>query len=206
MTNKQRNLLERAAGWTLRTMGYLANFVSDQKKRRLCVVMDGAVLYPSSSILNGRSRESIVIGPRSRVLASLHTMGHGGRIEIGCNCFIGEDTRIWSASSIAIGDRVLISHGVNIHDTNSHSASASRRAQHFNDIFSKGHPTTLPDVPTRPIVICNDAWIGFNATVLKGVTIGEGSIVGACSLVTKDVPPFTVVAGSPARVVGHSTR
>ena len=58
-----------------------------------------------------------------------------------------------------------------------------------------------PDVIRKPIVIKDKAWIGFNSIILKGVTIGEGAIVGAGSVVTKDVPPYTIVAGNPARIV-----
>ena len=56
-------------------------------------------------------------------------------------------------------------------------------------------------VNSKPIKICDDAWIGMNCIILKGVTIGEGAIVGAGSVVTKDVPAWTVVAGNPAKVV-----
>jgi galactoside O-acetyltransferase len=55
-------------------------------------------------------------------------------------------------------------------------------------------------VATAPIRICDYAWLGFDVVVLKGVTIGEGAIVGARAVVTKDVPPWTIVAGNPARV------
>jgi acetyltransferase-like isoleucine patch superfamily enzyme len=57
------------------------------------------------------------------------------------------------------------------------------------------------DVPVKPIRIERNVWIGFDACVLPGVTIGEGSVIGAKSVVTADVPPFTVVAGNPARVI-----
>ena len=59
------------------------------------------------------------------------------------------------------------------------------------------------NVNSRPIVIKDDVWIGMNVIILKGVTIGEGAIVGAGSVVTKDVPAWTVVAGNPAKVVKH---
>jgi acetyltransferase-like isoleucine patch superfamily enzyme len=179
-------------------------YADTKRKSQHCVLHDGAQLYPQSRVYNNQPRDHIVIGAHSVVLARLETFGHGGRIDIGQHCFIGENTNIWSASHVTIGSRVLISHGVNIHDTNSHSISASRRHQHFLDIFGEGHPKELPDVPTKPITIEDDAWIGFGATVLKGVTIGRGAVVGACSLVTKDVPPFTVVAGSPAKAIGIS--
>lgn len=58
-----------------------------------------------------------------------------------------------------------------------------------------GHPSTRGDV-----VIGNDVWIGFGSTILSGVTIGDGAAVGACSVVTRDVPPYAIAAGNPARV------
>ena len=134
------------------------------------------------------------------------TFGHGGHIEVGRNCYIGEGARIWSASRVTIGDRVQISHNVNIHDTNSHALSASSRARHFDEIFTTGHPKLLPDVPTTPIVIEDDVWVGFGSIILTGVTIGRGAVIGAGSVVTKDVDAFTVVAGNPARFIREIPR
>lgn len=62
---------------------------------------------------------------------------------------------------------------------------------------AKGHPQSKGNV-----VICNDVWIGYGSTILSGVTIGDGAVVGAMSVVTKDVEPYTIVAGNPARVIG----
>jgi acetyltransferase-like isoleucine patch superfamily enzyme len=205
-TSKLIGSLTSIASFIFRTPGRIGDFVNARRKRRRCILLEGAVLYPSSRISNNQTRESIVIGAHSRILAILETMGHGGRVEIGSHCFIGENTRISSSSAVRIGDRVLISHDVNIFDNNSHSDSAMSRARHFEQIFSGGHPKTLLDVPTFPIVIENDAWIGFGAAIFKGVTIGEGAIVGACSVVTKDVAPYTIVVGNPARVIGQSSR
>jgi maltose O-acetyltransferase len=135
----------------------------------------------------------------------LLVFAHGGSISIGESCYIGDHSRIWSAAAITIGDRVLISHGVNIHDNNAHSLSAASRHLHFKQIFSGGHPRLMEDPPVAaPIMIEDDAWLGFNSTVLKGVRVGRGAIIGACAVVTKDVPPYTVVAGNPARVVGRA--
>ncbi len=123
---------------------------------------------------------------------------------MGDYCFIGENTYIWSMSIVNIGSRVLISHDVNIHDTNSHSLSAKRRHDHFLVIFAGAPSSVLDDVVSKPILIEDDGWIGFGATILKGVTIGRGAIVSACSVVTRDVAPYTIVAGNPARPIGTS--
>ena len=172
--------------------------------RERCVLGEGSVFYPSSSIesLNGPS--SVVVGSGTHVRGGLHTFPNGGKITIGDDVYIGDETRIWSMSSITIGNRVLISHNVNIHDHIAHSVSATDRKAHFASIISSGHPTELDNVTSIPVVVEDDAWIGFNATVLKGVTIGRGAIVGACAVVTKDVAPYTIVVGNPARVTSAS--
>ena len=176
-----------------------------RRKKEGCLTGQDACLHVASRIENNQSKQgAIAIGARSHLLGQLTVMGHGGNIRIGESCFIGENSRIWSACSITIGDRVLISHNVNIHDHNSHSPSAGARHLHFNQIFSTGHPAQLDDVASAPIVIGDDVWIGFNATILKGVTIGKGAIVGAASVVTKDVEDYTVVAGNPAKPIGSS--
>lgn len=64
-----------------------------------------------------------------------------------------------------------------------------------------GHAFPNPPENVRDTVVGNDVWIGLRATVLPGLTIGDGAIIGACSMVTKDVEPYTIVAGNPARVI-----
>ncbi len=146
-----------------------------------------------------------MIGDNTQILGQIVVLAHGGSIQLGAWCFVGENSRIWSGQSIRIGDRVLISHGVNIHDTISHSLSADSRHKHLIQIVSKGHPKQFSDLPSQaPIIIEDDVWLGFNSVVLRGVTIGKGSIVGAASVVTKNVEPFSIVVGNPARVVGRS--
>jgi maltose O-acetyltransferase len=183
----------------------LAGRVAAWRKRRHCEVAAGAVLLAPARIENHRGlRSAIHIGSGSRIAGQLLVFAHGGQIRIGEDCFVGEGTRIWSAASVTVGNRVLISHGVNIHDTNAHSTSARARHEHIVGLFAHGHPATLPDVPDSPVVIEDDAWIGFNATILKGVRIGRGAIVGAAAVVLHDVPDYSVVVGNPARAAGPS--
>jgi acetyltransferase-like isoleucine patch superfamily enzyme len=144
----------------------------------------------------------ISIGANSVLRGKLLVFAHGGAITIGQDCYLGEDSRIWSAESIKIGSRVFISHNVNIHDNNAHSINPKLRYQHFLEIMSTGHPReNNVDIVSQPIVIEDDVWIGFNSIVLKGVRIGKGAIIGAGSVVTKDVPEFSIVVGNPAKVV-----
>ena len=65
----------------------------------------------------------------------------------------------------------------------------------------RGKPQQKPPIPAAPVVIGEHAWIGFNSVILKGVSIGDRSVVASASVVTKDVPPDTLVAGNPARVI-----
>lgn len=132
---------------------------------------------------------AIRIGAHSVIAGELVTFGHGGRIRIGDWCYVGQGTRVWSADEIVIGDRVLIAHDVNIHDNNSHPVDSVRRHEHFVQIATAGHPRDIGDIGSRAIRIEDDVWIGFRAIIMKGVTIGGGSIIAAGSIVTHDVPP-----------------
>jgi maltose O-acetyltransferase len=58
----------------------------------------------------------------------------------------------------------------------------------------------------KEVLIMDDAWIGFNATVLRGVTIGRGAVIGACSVVTENVPDYAIVVGNPARIIGYANK
>lgn len=98
----------------------------------------------------------------------------GGYINAGC--------KIRSAKSITIGEKVAIGTDVIILDSDHHSIC--------------GKPTV-----TAPVVIEDHVWIGARVTILKGVTIGRGSIIAAGAVVTKSVPPNSLVAGAPARVI-----
>lgn len=122
---------------------------------------------------------------------------YGGRkyepsIQIGDNCCFGRFNHITAINSIIIKDGVLTGQNVTITD-NSHGLSTWEDLQlrpNERIVHSKG-----------PVVIGRNVWIGDKATILPNVTIGDGSIVAANAVVTKDVPPFCIVAGNPAKVI-----
>ena len=132
----------------------------------------------------------IRIGNNCVIRGKLLVFAHGGEIVIGDNVFIGERTELWSANKIKIGNNVMVSHGSNILDTDSHPKDPILRAKQFLEIITNGHPKEgeiVENIKALPIVIEDYAWISFNCTIIKGVTIGKKSIVGANTVVTKSV-------------------
>ena len=130
-----------------------------------------------------------------------------GHVSIGNHSYIGGSTFI-SRTSITIGNNITIAWGCTIYDHDSHSLNYMDRRMDIDDElcdiraginFIKNKDWGC--VNSKPIVINDDVWIGMNCIILKGVTIGEGAIVGAGSVVTKDVPAWTLVAGNPAKVI-----
>ncbi|KAA3667412.1 MULTISPECIES: acyltransferase [Pectobacterium] len=131
-----------------------------------------------------------------------------GVITVGNGSFINAGTKLISRAGIDIGNNVTIAWGCTIYDHNSHSLNYLARRKdiekQLNDyrsgrdfIFSKDWST----VKSRKIIIEDDVWIGFGVTILSGVTIGEGAIVSAMSVVRESVEPWTVVAGNPAVII-----
>lgn len=110
---------------------------------------------------------------------------------IGNHVFIGHGASITIGKRVSIGDHCYIAGGAAIMDSSGHPIDPEMRR--------KGMPALMEDV--KPVTIEKDVWIGMRSVILPGVTIGDGSVVGACSVVTKDVPPYVVVAGNPARVI-----
>ena len=103
------------------------------------------------------------------------------------------------AEKIKIGENVFIAWNVTIFDHNSHSLNYNVRRNDLPHLFNG--KKTWEDVGISPTIIEEDVWVGVNAIILKGITIGKGSIIAAGAVVTKNVPPNTLVAGNPAQVV-----
>jgi acetyltransferase-like isoleucine patch superfamily enzyme len=169
--------------------------------RATCRLGRGAKLSRTARIRNiSGDSGRIAVGEHSHIQGELLVFPQGGRITIGEWCYVGEATRIWSASSIILGDRVLIAHSVNIFDNLTHPIRAAERHDQVRQVLTHGHPRELA-LGEQPVTIDDDAWIGAGAFVLRGVTVGKGAIVAAGAVVTKDVAPFCIVAGNPAIVV-----
>ncbi len=168
------------------------------------VINNGSKFYPEAKVNNfSKNPNNIVLGEGTNIRGELCVFKFGGKITIGNNVYVGELSKIRSAESIFIGDNVLISHNVNIVDTTAHEINHLERAEGYINSIKYGHPSTKGSVQTAPIVINDYVWINFNATILKGVTIGEGAIIAAGAVVTKDVLPFTMVGGNPAKQIKH---
>jgi acetyltransferase-like isoleucine patch superfamily enzyme len=146
-----------------------------------------AQLNASTTTDEFRERLSDIIGSKidesTTIFAPLYT-NFGRYISIGKNVFINHACSFLDMGGITIGDNVLIGPKVNL--------------------VSENHPidpTQRKSLIGKPIVIKDNAWIGASATILPGITVGENSIVAAGSIVTKDVPDNTIVAGNPAKQI-----
>ena len=134
-----------------------------------------------------------------------------GKMIIGDRVVINEGTKLICSKKIVIGNDVLISWGCNIVDSNiMHSMNSKKRLEDTRNArievenHTLGQHVDFSKIASAPVVIKDKAWIGFHAIILKGVTIGEGAIVGAGSVVTKDVPDYAVVGGNPARILKYT--
>ena len=106
-------------------------------------------------------------------------------LSVGDRTFLNSGTQVFCRRSVSIGSDSAIGPGCMIFDNNMHAIDGSREA--------------------TPVVIGNNAWLAANVVVLPGVTIGDGAIVGAGSVVTRDIPPGMLALGNPARVVREAT-
>lgn len=148
------------------------------------VTADGPVSVDRwAKIVRPHGGGSLHLGARARLFpkVAIYLETPAARVSIGRSTFLNRRTEVIAAESVAIGDDCAISWDVVITDTDYHELHGSKR--------------------TAPVVIGDHVWIGARASILKGVTIGDGAVIAAGAVVTKDVPPGTLVAGSPARAI-----
>ena len=130
----------------------------------------------------------LLIGNNGTVGRDTLIVAKKGYINVSARCFIGQGTVIAADKSVVIGNDCLIAEHVTIRDQNHRTD--------YSDI-----PFALQGMHSSPISIGDNVWIGAKATILPGTTIGSNSVVAANAVVSKDVPPWSVVGGVPARVI-----
>jgi len=140
----------------------------------------------------------IEVGDNCIIGARIAFDSSSGVVKIGNRCYLGASTVICH-TNVTIGDDVIMSWGIVIVDHDSHTLDWEGRQSDVSD-WARGKKDWTR-IPIRPVIIRDKVWIGFGASILKGVTLGEGSVIAAASVVTRDVAPYTLVAGNPARVV-----
>lgn len=122
-------------------------------------------------------------------------VGGAKKLIIGRNCKIGDYVHIAAGENVTIGDNCLIASKIFISDINHGD---------YSGVFEYSSPCIPPDnrsLYTRPVSIGNNVWIGENVCILPGVKVGDGCIIGANSVVNKDIPQNSIAVGSPARVI-----
>jgi acetyltransferase-like isoleucine patch superfamily enzyme len=137
-----------------------------------------------------RNQGQLLVGNRVRIVSTMATVelavGKGGCLEIGENVFINYGCSIAATLSVRIGPNCNIGSHVIMMDNDFHSIAPERRHQ-------------VP--PSAPIVLEEGVWLGVRVIVLRGVTIGTGSVIGAGSVVARDIPARCIAAGVPAKVI-----
>lgn len=149
-------------------------------------------------IYNMGNKENVVIGDNVNLDCKINC-NRNGKVYIGDNTSIREKSIINCDNNIYIGAYCFIGNNVLIQDNDSHPESTiARKLQSLNSVNSV--VDTYESI-NQPIKICDGVWIGTGAIVLKGVTIEKGSIIGAGSVVTHDVPAKHIAAGNPANII-----
>ena len=160
---------------------FLLNLRDAIKVDNECVIHSGAVI----KIWKGGT---IKIGSATEVMHGVVILTYGGNVTIGNNCSINPYAILYGHGDLIIGNNVLIAGGSMLIPNN----------HVFKD---RQQPIVSQGSTCIGIKIEDDVWIGHACSILDGVTIGRGSIVGAGSVVNKDVPPYSVVAGVPAAIL-----
>jgi acetyltransferase-like isoleucine patch superfamily enzyme len=167
-------------------------------RSRVTLVGDGTQL---DGLIDRRAAGAeINIGAHCLIQGQIVVERNESRVNLADRVLLGGGSIIDCALSVTVERDVLISYACVIADSDNHSLYPELR---INDLttWMDGRRHDWSHSEMAPIRICEGAWIGARSIILKGVTIGAGAVVGMGSVVTKDVPPRTVVGGNPARVI-----
>lgn len=122
-----------------------------------------------------------------------------GLIEIGNHCYLANASLV-ASKRIVLGERVFVAGGVTIADSDFHPLEPAARLADTIALSTQGDRSKRPPIASADVIIEDDVWIGYNATILKGVTVGVGAVVSPGAVVLRDVPAGATVAGNPARI------
>jgi len=157
------------------------------------------VIINKSSFVEGNVRIKPIFFGNQKIKVILENFSHirnnvviqgSGTLTIGQRSYIGSFSVIGVNEKITIGKNVMIADNISLRDT--------------DHLFERiDIPMNQQGIMTAPIKIEDDVWIGHGVVITKGVTIGTGAIIGAGAVVTKDVPPYAIVTGIPARVIKY---
>jgi acetyltransferase-like isoleucine patch superfamily enzyme len=170
-------------------------------------IADSAYVETSFSFVLCRSERApaVAIGrAASTYLGTMFDVGRHGRVTLGEYALV-HGARIICDDEVTIGDHALISWNVVLMDSYRLSLDPDVRREEVRRSADRQPRRLEGNAPARPVRIGRAAWIGFDSCILPGVTVGEGAVVGARSVVASDVEPFTIVAGNPARLVRRLT-
>jgi len=179
--------------WLIRTGRLLITFVyRHQLLQSRCASVGKNVSIDGLPFITGHAEihigNDVSIG--GRVAISSGRFLENPKLLIGDRSYLGWNTSIVVNQEVVIEEDVKISYDCRISDSDGHPRQSDLRASHA--------PMDLRDI--RPVRICRYAWIGSGSHIMKGVTIGEGAIIGANSVVISNIPPYTLALGNPAEV------
>ena len=155
------------------------------------IYFEGVASLQSGASLKVTDGASIYIGNSVSVSRGVTIVAQAGSIRIGDNVFVGAWSTITAKDKIIIGNDTLIGERVTIRDQD----------HKIDGLYNV--PMAQAGFSVFPITMGSDVWIGAGAVILKGVSIGDGAVIGANAVVSKDVEPRTIVGGVPARVIGY---
>jgi acetyltransferase-like isoleucine patch superfamily enzyme len=124
-----------------------------------------------------------------------------GRLDLGRFCYVGDGVIVSAQAHVTIGEATLLAHGVQVFDNNSHPISAAARELQFRRMMGFKERNGPIIIDAAPVQIGRRCWIGANALVMKGVTIGDDTIVAAGSVVSTSLPEGVIAGGNPAKTI-----
>jgi len=184
---------------------FLRALAAERRFRRMCTIGDGFIAGDNAQITNLSGDPSRIRFGDNCLIDGYINLQEYGYFTMGSYSAIGEKVRIDCSGYVEIGNGCTMAEGVYIVDGLHHPILVDERIHHGIDLFQGSHVMDAygSGTETSFVRIEDLVWIGLRAIVLSGVTIGRGSVISAGAVVSQDVPPFSVVAGNPGRVIGR---